>query len=510
LVLGVTLVIWLLPTGSVTTLKPTDVDQSHSIAILPFDNLDGDPNNTFLGIGLADTLLNGLGKAQGLTFAARRASFSLDTTGMGVQDIGSALGVDHVLDGSVLRHGNMIRLTVQLTRVSDSVQLYSEQFDREISNVLSIQDEVATSVVRAMEVHLDDEQRAQMLDWGTTNVEAYLLVTEANYDAEAHGTERQLSTLDKYRRAITLDPMFLDAYRRLAENIGDVNWFVDSLEHEKLKVEVANLRRAVEMIDADWPGLLPIKRVESRLKGSMLDVERSVRELIPHHPDGLVEYGRLLVSSRLFQEAVWYLEKHYAIVPNPPIELAAAYLWTKGLDAAIYKQIEFLTEDPEVSVATLTGLVKNLARAGRYEEAEYYLALLEKQDKEGIWTISAATDLDIFRGNLTFASVEFQKLLYSEQASNYSKGHWCFMLGEINAGAEYWRNLTPRGFQVAAYYTPVSEASYTELVRNDPRYQDLLNELGIGSQWTEYMKRSVLELEPITGIPLTEEHGISG
>jgi TolB-like protein/DNA-binding winged helix-turn-helix (wHTH) protein len=269
-----------------------------SVAVLRFTNIDGNPDTEYLVEGIAEALLNGLAQVAALDVAAKTDSFAANTATLTTSETGRLLGVEYLLEGSVQLEEELLRTTVQLIRVADGFHLYSEQFDRPVRGILALQDHIADKVVTALRIHLDEEERAQMLDWGTTNVEAYLLVSEANYDATAHGTARQFETLEKYREAILLAPTFLDAYRRLAENLGDVAWYVPPKELDDLRIEVSDLRDTVEKLDPEWTGLLPIKRIEARLTSSMRGVEASIRQLLPHDPRAYYEYGRVLRGAR--------------------------------------------------------------------------------------------------------------------------------------------------------------------------------------------------------------------
>src|SRR6185436_17267600 len=131
---------------------------SKSIAVLPFSHLSNDPDDEFFCDGLAEELLNALAKISGLKVAARTSSFTFKGKDINVSDIGQALGVASVLEGSVRKSGSRLRITVQLINVSDGYHLWSERYDREMRDIFDVQDEITLAVIEALKLQLLGKQ----------------------------------------------------------------------------------------------------------------------------------------------------------------------------------------------------------------------------------------------------------------------------------------------------------------------------------------------------------------
>src|SRR5438552_11717324 len=134
-----------------------------SIAVLPFANMSTDPENEYFCDGLAEELLNALAKIENLKVAARTSSFSFKAKNANVDEIGRALHVNSVLEGSVRKSGNRLRITVQLINATDGYHLWSERYDREMQDIFDVQDEITLAVVDALKVKLLGEERAVLL-----------------------------------------------------------------------------------------------------------------------------------------------------------------------------------------------------------------------------------------------------------------------------------------------------------------------------------------------------------
>src|SRR2546425_636362 len=144
-----------------------------SIAVLPFANMSTDPENEYFCDGLAEELLNALAKIENLKVAARTSSFSFKARNANVDEIGRALHVNSVLEGSVRKSGNRLRITVQLINATDGYHLWSERYDREMKDIFDVQDEITLAVVEALKIKLLGE--LPQIEPPTQNTGAYEL-----------------------------------------------------------------------------------------------------------------------------------------------------------------------------------------------------------------------------------------------------------------------------------------------------------------------------------------------
>src|SRR5688572_14748712 len=141
-----------------------------SIAVLPFVNMSGDKANEYFSDGLAETTLDMLAQVHDLKVIARTSSFAFKGKATDMRDIGKALGAAHLLEGSVQQAGDTVRITVQLIRASDGSHVWSQRFDRRMTDVFDIQDEIATSVVQALQVKLPEPEQRRLVQKRTDNV----------------------------------------------------------------------------------------------------------------------------------------------------------------------------------------------------------------------------------------------------------------------------------------------------------------------------------------------------
>jgi len=145
-----------------------------SIAVLPFTNMSDDPSNEFFADGISEEILNALAKVKELKVAGRTSAFAFKGRNEDLRKIGEALGVNHILEGSVRKAGNTVRVTAQLIQVSDGFHLWSETFDRELTDIFAIQDEIANAILDAMKTELLDGQSIASFEVDPTVYEKYL------------------------------------------------------------------------------------------------------------------------------------------------------------------------------------------------------------------------------------------------------------------------------------------------------------------------------------------------
>jgi serine/threonine protein kinase len=200
-----------------------DAAQSPSIAVLPFSNLSADKENEYFGDGLADEILNALTRVEGLRVMARTSSFAFRDQKEALRTIGERLNVATVLEGSVRRAGARVRVSVQLVDVATQSPIWSDRFDREMTDVFALQDEIAQAVVSALEVRLTPRDRERLVKRHTENVEAYNLFLKGRFQMSKVTTPDSMALGRSYlERAIAADPDYPLPYVELAHTyFGD-------------------------------------------------------------------------------------------------------------------------------------------------------------------------------------------------------------------------------------------------------------------------------------------------
>lgn len=210
-----------------------------SIAVLSFSDISPEKDQQYFCDGLADELINALIRISGLRVAARSSAFAINRTGNDVREIGKELSVDTVLQGSVRKSGNRLRITAQLVNASDGYHLWAEQFDREISDIFEIQNEIAQHIVQSLELTLAGDDKQILPEPGTLDPQAYDYFLRGRKLFYQHLRKRFELALQMFGQAIEQDPGFAKAYSGIANCCYFLYLYYDGGE--------ASLRRADEV-----------------------------------------------------------------------------------------------------------------------------------------------------------------------------------------------------------------------------------------------------------------------
>lgn len=348
-----------------------------SVAVLPFASLSEDAGDAFLGDGLAEEITHALARVRGLQVAARTSAFAYRGRTADVRDIGRELGVGAVLEGSVRRAGETLRVTVQLVDVEDGYHLWSERYDRRRTDVFAIQDEIAASVARALRVILTDADRRAFSRASTRDVEAY----EAYLRGRQFFHQARRRSLEyasqMFERAIALDPQFALAHAGLADACSMLHMFYHSAGAMPEKADAAS-RRALEL-DPDLPEAHAARAFALFQLGRLDESAGEFRTAIAMDPrlaEARYFYGRQCFQQGLFTEAAHWFEESARVqedfdarffaaqaceAAGQAGEAAAAY--ARALDVA-EKHLALHPDDPRA--ATMRAV--SLCRLGQPDE----------------------------------------------------------------------------------------------------------------------------------------------
>jgi serine/threonine-protein kinase len=211
--------------ASTASSEQAAAKMSPSIAVLPFVNMSADPENEYFCDGLAEELLNSLSKIEALHVAARTSAFSFKGKDTQVSEIGHALNVNTVLEGSVRKAGNRLRITAQLINVGDGYHLWSERYDREMADIFDIQDEISLAIVDALKMKLLGAEKAAVLKRYTDNTEAYQLYLKGRHHFGKWREEGFRKAIEYFEQAIEKEPNYALAFAGLAISYMNLWWF---------------------------------------------------------------------------------------------------------------------------------------------------------------------------------------------------------------------------------------------------------------------------------------------
>ncbi len=202
-----------------STPSGISIGRRTSIAVLPFTNIGGDADMEYFSDGVTEDIINALTQVEGLYVAARTSCFAFKNKSVPIPEIGAALRVNTVLEGSVRRAGKRLRITTQLIDVGDGYHLWSERYDRELDDIFAIQDDIAVSIAQKLRIALTDREADEpLVKPATRNLDAYELYLKARFLVEQRG-EGLVKGLEFFRQAIAADPNYALAYAGMAETL---------------------------------------------------------------------------------------------------------------------------------------------------------------------------------------------------------------------------------------------------------------------------------------------------
>ena len=212
--------------------KPLSLPDEPSIAVLPFDNMSGDPEQEYFSDGLAEDVITDLSKISALFVIARNSAFKFKGEAVDVAQVSRELGVRYVLEGSVRKAGQRVRINAQLIDGSTGGHLWAERYDGDAEDVFGIQDEVTGKIVDALKLKLTPDEKERLDRRGTDNVEAHDCCSRGRELARRFKRESNVEARAKFEQALALDPMFVAAYAGLAGThaLDFVNRWSDSPE----------------------------------------------------------------------------------------------------------------------------------------------------------------------------------------------------------------------------------------------------------------------------------------
>jgi len=389
-----------------------------SVAVLPFVNMSGDPENEYFSDGLSEELLNVLAKVNALKVAARTSSFHFKGQTGNIAEIAKSLGVAAVLEGSVRQSGSRVRITAQLIKASDGYHMYSETFDRDLTDIFAVQDEIAYAVTEALKVKLLGDDEAILNIGGTHNTEAFKQYLQGmHYRNRGSDQESLQSAANAFQRAIDLDPGYALAYAGLAiaweelvtNNFAELEFITSKVAVAAAKaIELApdladgyqimsrmllyyklDQKGALESINTALklnPGNVDVQIEYSRIQSIFLEHDKAVaaarkaQELDPVSMFANHFLGHALYFARRYDEAIAVFRKVLKLDPHHPrphYEIAMCLLMKGDPQSALHE-----VEQEPLTWMKFSGTAIVLQKLGRGEEAEPSLASLIRDYRE--------------------------------------------------------------------------------------------------------------------------------
>jgi adenylate cyclase len=354
---------------------PLPLPDKPSIAVLAFDNLSGDPEQEYFADGISEEIITALSKTPKLFVIARTSSFKYKGKEVDIRTVGRELGVRYVLEGSVRKAGDKIRITAQLINAITEKHLWAERYERNLREIFAIQDEITLAIIKAMQVELTKGEMADLTGRGTKNLDAYLKALQAQEQWWRMNKQSTLKAKQLALEAITIDGQYGYPYAIVSwSHMMDV-WLQSSVSpKESMQLAVEAIQKALTLDEFDYRihiVLSSLYVMQGKNDKAIFSAERAL-ELCPGGAFAHAVMGTALRYACRFDESVKFREQAITLDPFPTAmgyrNLALAYSRVGRYDDAIAEYKKALHTNPNDWVVHF-GMIEANAKLNRKEEA---------------------------------------------------------------------------------------------------------------------------------------------
>jgi len=412
------------PKAATGTQSAKAKDRRTSVCVLPFQNMSGDPEQEYFSDGITEDIITDLSKVSALSVIARNTAFTFKGKSVDVKDVAKTLGVDHVLEGSVRKAGNRVRITAQLIDGKAGDHLWADRFDRDLTDIFAIQDEISKEIVRALKIKLMPEEEQAIESRGTDSADAYnlYLMARQQWTWGSYGSSRRDEVIVRFcSQAVKIDPNYAEAWALMALAQAELRWW-----HGKDDDPLPAAERAQNINpQLAEPHCVKVRNFEQQ--GRHDEADRELEEALRLSPNSWEvnrEAARLTFRLHRMGDAIRYWEKASELMEtdfHSPLMLQTCYLdigdEAGALDAArrtLERAEATLSKDPTNGAALSAGS-SSLLLLGEIERGKDWLqrALLLDPDNIMVLYNSACSltyrnaDLD---GALDLLETYFERL----------------------------------------------------------------------------------------------------
>jgi eukaryotic-like serine/threonine-protein kinase len=471
--------------GAYRWLAPRSGSSIDSLAVLPFANVTADPNSEYLSDGLTESLIGSLSQLPNLAVRPRSAVFRYKAKDVDPQKAASELKVAAVVTGRVTQRGDSLLVSAELTDIRTNRNLWSEQYDRKLSDALTVQREIAGEISARLRERLTGEQRAKLSNGGTSDPEAYQLYLKGRYYWDKRTPEALNKGRDYFQQAIEKDPNYALAYVGLAEYyavISDYTYIPYSETNPKVKT-YAGRALAIDDSQAEAHALLGIAHdTDWEWAAAGREFERAL-ELNPNLSRTHVLYGFHFVYLGNHEQSLLHRRRAVELDPlnlNALDNLAGEYIVSRQYDQAIQQEKKILEIDPTYAKAHI-GLSDAYRFMGKYD-------LWLEEWQKGTILNNDAEDLALFKA----VSQEYAKsgyrgalkrlaTLQEEQAKRiYVDPAWIAATFALLGEKDHAFSLLEKAYaEKSGFLSIIKSAPLFDSLRSDPRYADLVKRMGL-------------------------------
>lgn len=451
-----------------------------SIAVLPLANVNGDPQNEYFSDGMSDEIMSALSKVPGLRVASRTSAFAFKGKRLDAREIGRRLNVGTLLEGSVRRDGDQLRVNVQLTNVGDNLALWSETYARRMKDVFTVQDSIAQAIVAALSLKLTGDDLVRLTHRGTDQVDAFDLYLKGRFFVNRNTEPDIRKGLGYYQEALATDPNFARAWAGVAFAwiaLAD-DYVAPKDAYPRAKTAALN---AIRLDPALAEARAALGAVELWYDWDFKSASRELNEAIRLDPEGVNAYryyGNLLKASGRFDSAMTVIRRAEQLEPLSPgrINSVALMYTTLGrYDLAIQEARKALEMDPNYADAFLA--IGN-ALLARRKPADA-IAEFSRAPKMGNRMQSGIASAEAMLGHRDSA-MKIVGDLEAEARHHYigpeAIAAVYFSLGDRNRGFEWLEKAYEAR---SAYMVLLRSDRRWDGVRSDPRFIALQRKIGV-------------------------------
>ncbi len=469
------------------TNKTTLTEEIPSIAVLPFDDMSENKNQDYFADGIAEEILNTLVKLKELKVAGRTSSFSFKEKEATIAEIGKTLNVNHILEGSIRKQGNRIRITAQLIKVDDGFHVWSEKYDRDFDDIFAIQDELSQKIGQILLEKLAPEQISKLkTNTATPNSEAYELFLKAKHISQnrylgQYNIEDFKLSEKLFLQAIEVDSNYAMAHAGLAE-LYDTHFLnpngIDNIDrYEKLKLKESEIafRLAPDnyYVNAARGWAVHSSAVDSSEFQEAFQCFLKAYQLNPQGPDGLWGLSILYRNKSLIDDAHQFLNKAIELDPlraTPYNYKAFLYRgWEGKYEEASHIQKTFLELVPEAE-QPLRNLALDYAFMNRKKEAVDILSQLQNRDSTVFERHPFYKKIFlILKDDFTNA----EKIPIDSEVFYFLKKDW---EGLEKRAKSRWERLKSLNREGQSYYIRLEINPMYDKMREQPWFQEALKE----------------------------------
>jgi TolB-like protein/Flp pilus assembly protein TadD len=459
-------------------------EELKTIAVLPFKPLSPESSDEYLGLGMADALITRLTNINQITVRPTSSVRKYMGVGQDPVEIGKELFVDSVLEGSILRAGDRIRVTVQFISTKEGRPLWAEKFDEKLTNILSVQDSISEQVARSLMLKLSNEEKSQLTKRHTENNEAYQSYLKGRYHWSKRTVEGVKKGLEYFEQAISKDPNYALAYAGLADCYALLSFYLVIPPKDSFPRAISAAQTALEIDDTLAEAHTSLAQAKTCFQWDWEGAEREYKKAITLNPNDATvhhKYSVYLTALGRHDEALMQIGRALELDPLSIIinhAYASAFYYARHYDSALEQLKNTLEMDPKFLHAQIS-LGHVYLQMGMHKQAieELQKALsLSGENSSTIASIGCAYAISGNRAEALKILDELESLSERAYVSAFDIALVFASLGDRESAFEWLQKaFEERYFELVA----LKVAPELDSLRGDERFEELIKKVGL-------------------------------